>query len=133
MINHILKALMIIMVSTLFLNGCATTQNLLTTGNYSKQTVPNPQTYFRQIWAVEDDGKLRVSGRLHVNGARMYVPGYVEVALMDEDLRITEKQKVAYSPKVFTNRKIRRRGAKFIAEFSEAPPPGTIIRLSNVN
>ena len=121
------------MTCFLFLNGCMTTQNLLSTDRYMQENVPNRQTSIREVWAIEYNGGLRVFGRLRVNATGLNVPGYVEVALLDEDRKIIEKQKVAYYPKVLTDRKIRRRGAKFIADFSEAPPQGTIIQLSNVN
>lgn len=133
MINYILKALTITIVFTLLLNGCATTQNLLTTKYYSKETVPNHQTYFRQIWAVEDDGKLRVSGRLRRKGTSyLPIPKYVEVTLLDQKGVELETQKVLYYPKVLKRRR-NRREARFSTYFTEPPPSGTIIRLSNVN
>lgn len=131
--NHILKALMATTVCTLFFTGCATTQNLLSIENYIKETVPHRQTYFRQIWAVEDDGEFRVSGRLRLKGPMgANIPDYVEVALLDKDGAVIEKQTVSYYPRVLTGRR-RHQEARFSAHFSETPPPGTTIRLSNVN
>lgn len=133
MINYILKALTIIIVFTLLLNGCATTQNLLTTKYYSKETVPNHQTYFKQIWAVEDDGKFRVSGKLRLKKtSRFHIPNYIEVALLDQKGVEIETQKVLYYPRVLTGRR-KKREARFSAYFSKTPPSGSIIQLSNVN
>lgn len=132
--NNLLKTWVVTVIYLLFFNGCTTTvQNLLTTEDYTKQTVPHQQTYFRQVWAAESDGEFWVSGRLRLNGNGINVPRYVEVALVDEDGAIIEKQKVTYSPKDFRGRKSARNGAKFIAYFNETPPPGTTIQLSNVN
>lgn len=133
MMNYILKALMVATVCTLFFTGCATTQNLLSTENYIKETVPHHRTYFRQIWAVEDNGEFRVSGKLRLKGMmRVNIPDFVEVALVNQAGEIIEKQKVAYYPRVLTGRK-RHREARFSAHFSETPPPGTTIRVSTVN
>ena len=133
MINRILKTLMAAMVCTLFFTGCATTQNLLGTENYTMETVPHNQTFFRQIRAVEDDGAFRISGKLRLKGTLgVNIPDYVEVALLDEEGTVVETQRVGYYPRVLKGRNGHRE-ARFSANFSKTPPPGTSIRLSTVN
>lgn len=133
MFNHIIKAIMLSAICGLILTGCANTNNLLNTDKYSRVTVPHNRTYFNKVWAVEEDGRFKVSGRLRVKGnTRAYIPQFVEVALIDDAGMIIEKRKVAYSPRVLT-RRARQRGARFSAYFMATPPAGSTIRLSNVN
>jgi hypothetical protein len=114
------------------LSGCATTQNMIGK-ELTKETVPNSKTYFSQVWAVADDDEFRVSGKLRLKGSLGYnVPDFVEVALVDDEGKIIEKQKVAYYPRILTGRR-KHREARFTARFNQAPPPGSIIRLSNLN
>ena len=113
-------------------SGCATTRNML--GNeYRKEAAPNSWTYFSDVWAVVDDDEFRVSGRLRLKGSSgANIADYVEVALIDETGKVIESRKVPYSPKILSGKR-KHRGARFTARFDQAPPPGTIIRLENVN
>jgi hypothetical protein len=113
--------------------GCVATKKLFSKENYIKKTVPHQRTSFRKIWAMEDDGEFRVSGRLRLKrtmGAN--IPDYVKVDLVDKEGAVIDTRKVGYTPRVLTGRP-RHREARFTAQFSEIPPPGITIRLSNVN
>lgn len=130
--NHILKAVITIAVCALF-TGCATTKNLMGANGYIKETVPNQHTSFRQIWATEEGGKFKVSGRLHLERATSaQIHNYVEVSLLDKNRQVIETQKVPYLPKVMTRRKLHKE-ARFSAHFSETPPPGSTILLNALN
>jgi hypothetical protein len=114
------------------LSGCATTQNMIGK-DFSKETVPNSKTYFSQVWAFADDDEFRVSGRLRLKSSIGFnAPEFVEVALVDDGGTVIERQKVAYFPRMLTGRR-KHREARFTARFNQAPPPGSIIWLSNVN
>lgn len=116
----------------LALSGCATTQNMVEK-ELTKETAPNSKTYFSQVWAVTDEDEFRVSGKLRLKGSLGHnVPDFVEVALVDDGGKIIEKQKVAYYPRTLTGRR-KHCEARFTARFNQAPPPGSIIRLSNIN
>ena len=120
-------------IFSLLFMGCATSQNLLRPENYGKELVPHHHTSFSRVSAVEDEGELKVSGRLRQRGLmRADIPDYVEVALVDQSGAVIAAQKVAYYPRVLTGRKYRRE-ATFSARFSEMPPAGTTVRVSNVN
>jgi hypothetical protein len=121
-----------ILGAVMVLSGCATTQNRVGK-EFTKETIPNSKTYFSQVWAVADDNEFRVSGKLRLKGSiGMNVPDFVEIALVDESGKVIEKQKVAYYPRSLTGRR-KHREARFTARFNQAPPSGSIIRLSNVN
>ena len=131
--QYAIKIQLLLALCFLILTGCATTQNELTTGKYIKKTIPHNTTSFRQVWAVEEGGKLRVSGKLRLKGiSRVNVPGNVEVALLDQNGNVLASQKVIYYPKVLRNKR-GRRAARFTAIFNEAPSPGSTIRLGLVN
>jgi hypothetical protein len=99
----------------------------------TKEAVPNSKTYFCEVWAVADDDEFRVSGKLRQKGTLGHiVADIVVVALLDDGGKINEKQKVAYYPSILTGRR-KHREARFTARFNQAPPPGSIIRLSNIN
>ncbi|MBA3016158.1 MAG: hypothetical protein KKD63_08990 [Proteobacteria bacterium] len=116
----------------MMLSGCAITPNLLDK-DFTKEMVPSRQTYFSQVWAAEGNNEFRVSGKIHLKGSMGFnVPDYVEVTLVDEKGAVVESQKVPYYPRRLTGRK-RHLAARFTAHFTETPPSGTIIRLSNVN
>lgn len=133
MINHILKSILLVTLSTSLIIGCSATKNLLSKENYTKNTVPHKKTTFRRVWAVEDNEEFRVSGRLRLKGSLgTNIPAYVKVDLVDKDGTVIETRKVGYTPSVLTGRP-NRREAKFSTHFNETPPPGTTIRLSNVN
>lgn len=118
--------------AVMVLSGCAATPNMVGK-ELTKETVPNSKTYFSQVWAVADDDEFRVSGKLRLKGSLGHnVPDFVEVALVDAGGRVIESQKVTYYPRVFTGRK-KHREARFTARFDQAPPSGSIIRLSNIN
>lgn len=124
---------MVMMVCVLFLSGCVTTKNLLGPENYGKEIVPHDKTFLRAVWAVEDKGKLKVSGKLRLKGTlRVNIPDYVEVALVDRSGAVLAAQKVAYYPRTLTGRKLNKE-ARFSAWFAEMPPVGTSIRVCNVN
>ena len=128
-----INILILIAVFITLISGCASTRNLLKTGDYVKETTPHSRTAFRQIWAVDDDGMFRVSGNLRLKGrVHANVPNYVEVTLVDTAGAVIEKQKVLYYPRILTGRKGRVE-AKFTARFSKVPPRGTTIMISNVN
>ncbi len=128
-----LKTLMMATVCTLFFTGCATTQNLLNTGNYIQETVPHSQTYFKQIRALKVDDEFKVSGKLRLKGTMgVNIQDYVEVALLNKDGVVIDTQKVEYFPRVLSGRP-RHREARFSARFSETPPPGATIRVSTVD
>lgn len=121
------------LISAMFMTGCATTGNLLETESYTKEKVAHPQTYFTLVRAAEDDGEFEISGRLRLKGhPGLDIPDWVEVALMDTDGTLIDSQKVLYYPRIMGGSK-HSREARFIARFSETPPPGTVVRLSNVN
>ncbi|PJB34888.1 MAG: hypothetical protein CO107_12185, partial [Deltaproteobacteria bacterium CG_4_9_14_3_um_filter_51_14] len=61
----LVKSFVAAFFSLIVISGCATTQNLLDK-EYTKETVPDRQTSFTQLWAVEDEGEFRVSGKLRV-------------------------------------------------------------------
>lgn len=113
------------------LTSCITTQNL-TGMDFSKETVPNSRSYFSQVWAVEADNELTVSGKLRLKGVAGTNARYVEVALVSAAGKVLERRKVPFYPRMLTGLKGRRE-ARFTAQFSEIPPRGTVIRLSNVN
>ena len=128
----LVKSFVAAFFSLIVISGCATTQNLLDK-EYTKETVPDRQTSFTQLWAVEDEGEFRVSGKLRVNGSMaINVPSFVEVALLDKNGVVIDRQKVSYHPGILNGSKGHRE-ASFIARFPVAPPNGTIIRLSNVD
>jgi len=121
-----------VLISALFLFGCTPSLDLSKRG-LSVERVSNPKTYFRQVWAEEDAGGFRVRGKLHLKDMiASSVPVFVQVDWVDPDGEIIHVQKVPYCPKILTGKK-RDREARFSAHFEEAPPPGTVIRLSNVN
>lgn len=122
-----------ILGAVMIFSGCATTQNMLGK-ELTKETIPNSKTYFSQVWAVADENEFRVSGKLRLKGSLGHnVPDFVEVALVDAGGKIIEKQKVAYYPRILTGRRNKHREARFTARFNQTPPPGSIIRLSNIN
>lgn len=129
---------MIALTCIAIFSGCAAmgsvmSDNLFSTGQYKKETVPNSQTYFRQMWAAEDKGEFRVSGYLSLKGMiGVHVPDYVEVVLVQPNGEILDTQKVVYYPRSLYGRSGHREG-RFRATFAQAPPAGTTIRLSNVN
>jgi hypothetical protein len=105
----------------------------MNSGDYIKETIPHKRTCFSRIRATEDNGEFRVSGKLRVKGImRVYIPDFVEVALVDQDARVIEVQKAAYYPRVLTGRKLHKE-AGFSVRFAKTPPAGTRIRVSNVN
>lgn len=128
----LVKSFVAVFFILIVISECATTQNLL--GNeYTKETVPDRQTSFTKLWAVEDGGEFRVSGKLRVNGSvAINVPSFVEVALLGADGAVIDRKKVPYRPGILNGSRGHRE-ARFIARFPGAPPKGTIIRLSNVN
>ncbi|KJS31315.1 MAG: hypothetical protein VR64_11985 [Desulfatitalea sp. BRH_c12] len=132
------KILLVGLAAIALFTGCATTgvhpwtENLMGT-KYRKATVDNKQTYFRQIWAVEDNGELRISGYLRLKGMHGFrVPDYVEVALITPGGDPMAAQKVLYYPRSLYGRKSHREG-RFVATFALIPPEGTTVRLENVN
>ncbi|MDX9788570.1 MAG: hypothetical protein RBT11_17465 [Desulfobacterales bacterium] len=133
MSKNILAPLMGVMIGLLLCIGCAASQNLLRSEKYRKEIIPNNRASFSRVWAVEENGQLKVSGKLRPKGRmRLDIPDYVELALVDKSGAVIAAQKVTYYPRVLTGRK-HRREAKFSALFSEMPPVGTTIRVSNVN
>ena len=130
------QLLIMIVVSVLgavmALSGCATTQNMFGK-ELSKEVVPNSKTYFSQVWAFAGDDEFRVSGKLRLRGTFGHnVPDFVEVVLVDAEGKVIEKQKVVYYPRILTGRKDHRE-ARFTARFSQTPPLGSSIRISNIN
>jgi hypothetical protein len=118
--------------AVMVLSGCATTRNMLGK-ELTKETVPNSKTYFSQVWAIADEDEFRVSGKLRLKGSLgMNVPNFVEVELVDDGGSVIEKQKVAYYPRILTGRR-KHREARFTAHFNQAPPAGSVVRLSNVD
>lgn len=118
--------------AVMVLSGCATTRNMLGK-DFTKETIPNSKTYFSQVWAVTDHDEFRVSGKLRLKGSVGHnVPDFVEVELVDAEGKVIEKQKVAYYPRILTGRR-KHREARFTARFDQAPPSGSVVRLSNVN
>jgi hypothetical protein len=114
------------------LSGCATMGNMVGT-EFTQETVSNSKTYFSQVLAVAVDDEFRVSGKLRVKGRSGHnVPDFVEVALVDAEGKVIEKQKVTYSPRILTGRR-KHREARFTARFDQVPPPGSTVRLSNIN
>jgi hypothetical protein len=134
MTKRVLVILLLALLVIVSLSGCAaSTANLISAGFYEKQTIPDKKTYFSRIWAVEDDGGLRVSGYLQLKGAiGVDIPEYVEVALVKPDGDLLEAKKIAYFPRSLYNRPGHREG-RFRTTFTQVPPQGTTIRLSNVN
>jgi hypothetical protein len=85
------------------------------------------------VWAVEDNGEIRVSGYLRLKGIHGFnIPNYVEVAFIDGEGHIVDAKKVVYYPRSLYGRKNHREG-RFSATFAQVPPAGTTIRLDNVN
>ncbi|MDA8141149.1 MAG: hypothetical protein M0036_21100 [Desulfobacteraceae bacterium] len=136
--QRIIRTALFALAGIVALTGCATTgtlvaQNLLSTGMYKKEFIPDPETYFTQVWAVEDKGQLRVSGNLRLKGfIGLNVPDYVEVALLKPDGAIIDAKKVAFYPQHLHGHEGHME-ARFRATFAQAPEAGTTIRLSNVN
>ena len=121
-----------ILGAIIVLSGCATTRNMMGQ-EYIKETVPNSKTYFSQVWAIADEDEFRVSGKLRLKGSLgMNVPDFVEVELVDDGGSVIDKQKVAYYPRILTGRR-KHREARFTAHFNQAPPAGSVVRLSNVD
>lgn len=118
--------------AVVFFSGCGTTQNMVGR-EFTKEIIPNSKTYFSHVWATADDDEFRVSGKLRLKGSFGHnVPAFVEVALIDTGGKVIQKQKIAYYPKSLTSIK-KHREARFTARFDQAPPSGSIIRLSNIN
>lgn len=118
--------------AVMVLYGCTTTRNMLGK-ELTKETVPNSKTYFSQVWAIADEDEFRVSGKLRLKDSLgMNVPNFVEVELVDDGGSVIEKQKVAYYPRILTGRR-KHREARFTAHFNQAPPTGSVVRLSNVD
>lgn len=123
---------MIAASTTILLPGCAATHNMVGHA-YTTETVPDPQTYFSQIWAAESSGGLKISGKLRLKTRLgVNVPEYVEVALIDQEGAVLDQQKVPYFPRALTGSS-NHRDARFVAYFANTPPPGSIIRLRNVD
>ncbi|MEW6520091.1 MAG: hypothetical protein AB1461_11815 [Thermodesulfobacteriota bacterium] len=127
------KMMASVSICAMLLSGCATTGNLLNTADYTEEKVATPQTYFTKVRAAADDGDFRVSGRLRLKGQPgLDIPDLVEVALLDTDGTLIDSQKVPYYPRIMGGSK-HSREARFVARFDQTPPPGTVIRVSNVN
>lgn len=94
--------------------------------------VPNDKTCFRNVWAGKSDHEFRVGGKLRLKGMTTKIPSSVEVALVDGAGKVIEARTVEYCPSILIDRKGSRE-ARFSASFSQMPPPGTVIRLNNVN
>lgn len=121
-----------ILGAVMFLSGCATTKNMIGK-EFIKETVPNTQTYFSQVSAIEYDNEFKVSGKLNLKGNIGFnIPDFVEVTLIDDGGAVVERQKVAYYPRRLSGKR-KHREARFTARFNQAPPSGSIILLSNVN
>ena len=120
----------ILMGSAMLISGCTRTRNMMGT-EYQKKFVYNSKTYFSQVWAVSDGDEFRVSGKLRLKTTGGNTPGYVEVALLNRSGSIIDSRKIAYYPRELSGRR-NHREARFTARFDEAPPPGTVIRLKNV-
>lgn len=114
--------------------GCAISKNQLNTGQYQMEFVPNTETKFSQVLAVEENNKFRVGGYLQLKTINpIDVPDYVEVALIAPNGEVLDLKKVAYYPeRSLHGRKCHKKG-HFSAIFQEAPPMGTTVRLNNVN
>jgi hypothetical protein len=135
--KRVIRMTLFALAGILALTGCATTglktENLLSTGQYRKEVAPNSETYFTQVWAVEDNGALRVCGYVRLKGfVGLQVPDYVEVALVKPDGTLIDAQKVAFYPHHLHGHKGHLE-ARFRASFAQAPMAGTTIRLSHVN
>ena len=130
--KYSIRMVISILVTVVASSGCATTGNLIR-GYYREETIPNPKTYFSQIWATTGENIFKVSGKLKLKGSiGIHVPDYVEVTLIDKEDGVLEKKKVSYYPRSLTGKR-KHREAHFVAEFNEIPPQGTLIRLSNVD
>ncbi|NPA25273.1 MAG: hypothetical protein GXO34_05560 [Deltaproteobacteria bacterium] len=102
-------------------------------GDFSTVRVTNSKTFFRQVRTAVDDDGFRVSGRLRLKGRTgSNVPDYIEISLLDREGRVIESRKVSYTPKILCDRG-KRREARFSARFSETPPAGGTVRLSNID
>ena len=136
--KHFIRMSLFSLACVALVTGCATTgplmaENLLSTGTYKKEFIPNSETYFARVWAVDDNGELRVSGYLRLKGfIALNVPDYVEVALVKPDGVIIDAKKVAFYPPHLHGHEGHME-ARFRATFALSPEAGTTIRLSNVN
>ncbi len=129
-----LQLTMLVLIGIEVLAGCAMANHLMCTWQYRMEFVPNTQTKFSQVLAIEEDGKFRVGGYLRLKVLNpIDVPDYVEVALVTTDGEILDMKKVPYYPqKSLHGRKCHKKG-HFSAIFPKVPLAGTTVRLNNVN
>lgn len=131
-----MKEILSLIMTCLFLiilTGCATNLNFKGNDTYSKEIIPNQKTRITSVWVEDSAGEFTVSGRIRLKGlGQINTPDYVQVDLIDGTGQKIDSQKVAYYPRNLRRSQHAHEG-KFAANFSEAPPPGTVIRLSNVN
>lgn len=114
--------------------GCAITKNQLSIRQYRMEFVPNTETKFSQVLAVEENSTLRVGGYLRLKTINpIDVPDYVEVALLTPGGEVFDLKKVPYyPPKSLHGRKCHKQG-HFSVTFPKVPSAGTTVRLNNVN
>jgi len=130
MMNHIPK-IVIVSALSLLLFGCVASENLFETGVYVKKIEPHHSVFLFRLRAVEDNGSLKITGRLRLKGSLgINVPDYVEVSLLDKEGVEMATQIVSYQPKVLRGDSGRIK-ARFSAEFPKIPQPETVIRFKN--
>ncbi|MGB5156235.1 hypothetical protein [Desulfobacterium sp. N47] len=129
-----LQLAMLVLICIEAFAGCAISENQLSTGRYRMKFVPNTETKFSQVLAIEENNKFRVSGYLRLKVLNpIDIPGYVEVALLTPNGEVFDLEKVPYYPeKSLHGRKCHKKG-HFSAIFPEVPSAGTTVRLNNVN
>lgn len=133
MFKFILKTLFTVGVCAMVSAGCAGKYDLLRTETYQKEIFSNGRTFFCRVWAMEEKGGFRVSGELHLGGAaKRDIPDFVDISLVSGAGPVIAAQRVLYYPRTTAGRKFHRE-ARFSAWFSEIPPAGTTIRVSNLD
>ncbi|MEW6428904.1 MAG: hypothetical protein AB1568_12815 [Thermodesulfobacteriota bacterium] len=130
MLKSTMRSLTILSLCVSGLSGCVAGGNMLAGDTYRRVDVPDANASFRQVLAVENDGQLKVSGRLRATTPSTYLqPKQVEVTLIDPSGTRLDSRRIAASPKVLPGHK-HHREERFSTTFDQVPPPGTTIQLA---
>ena len=123
--------LAVFIVLIAFLSSGCVSGNLLSEKGFKKNVVSNSHVYFMQTWALEENGKFIVKGRIRKKTSAGAVPKFVKVELIDSGGTVLGSRKVAYFPRIMSRRG-QRNTARFTANFDTIPAVGTTIRLALV-
>uniref|UniRef100_UPI004055B100 hypothetical protein n=1 Tax=Candidatus Electronema sp. TaxID=2698783 RepID=UPI004055B100 len=126
----LLKTALAAFAAAAVLSGCAASG---IPHDFAKELVAHPRTYFSQVRTTAGADGFRVSGKVRLTASpNAGIPNTVEVALTDPAGRVIDTKKVSCTG-LMNGSNRRHREGRFTALFSETPPIGTIVRVSNVN